>query len=306
MIRRSLVVVLLWPLLFAWATSQAAGAESTSRFELRGVLISPTSRSALVNGRVTREGDRVGGAEIIAIDEGAVRILTGSRELTVRVGSTALVERSIVKRNPPVHSQSRHGPVKRGESLSGIAQRYSRHGATMNQMMIALFQANPQAFDGNINVLHEGAILNIPDRHELHRQTAEIASAQVTQHMEAWKPGNQQPIQLAKVPGQSEYGPVAKGESLSTIAERFLYDGATLNQVMIALFQANPQAFSGNINVLHEGAVLTIPNENELHLQAPEVAMNEVAHHTDVWRSGYWRQAQSKTPPDQLLAAHAN
>lgn len=306
MIRGSLIVVLLWPLLFASATGQAAGAESTTRLELRGVLISSSARSALINGRVSREGDRIGGAEIIAIDEGAVRLLVGSTELNVRVGSTVVLEQSSSEEIAPTRLRAHHGPVKRGETLSGIAQRYSRDGATMNQMMIALFQANPHAFDGNINVLHEGAILKFPDKYELHRQTAEMASAQVTQHMEAWNSGNQQPAQLAEVPGQSEYGPVAKGESLSAIAERFLYDGATLNQVMMALYQANPQAFSGNINVLHEGAVLTIPNENELHLQAPEVAVNEVAHHTDVWRSGSWQQVQSKAPSDQLLAAHVD
>jgi FimV-like protein len=302
--RRLLLFILLWPFLCALASGEASAAETS--FQLRGVLISPTARSALINGRVSREGDRVGGAEIIAIDESAVRILVGSRELTVRVGSTAILEQYSSERNPTARSLAHHGPVKRGETLSEIAQHYRQDGTTMNQMMVALFQANPQAFDGNINVLHEGAELRMPDRNQLHHQTPEMAAVEVARQMDAWRRDNQQPIQLAEVPAQREYGPVGKGETLSAIAERVSHDGATLNQMMIALFQANPQAFSGNINILHEGAVLRIPDENELHSQAPEAAMAEVARHTDVWRNGYWQQAQSKAPPDHLLAAHTN
>jgi FimV-like protein len=301
-----LIFILLWPFLSALASGHASAAETASSFQLKGVLISPTARSALINGRVSREGDRVGGAEIIAIDEGAVRILLGSRELTVRVGSTVELGQSSSERHPPARSLASHGPVKRGETLSEIAQRYRHDGTTINQMMVALFRANPQAFDGNINVLHEGAVLRMPDRNQLHYQTPQMAAADVARHMDAWRADNQQPIQLAKVPGQREYGPVGKGETLSAIAERVLRDGATLNQMMIALFQANPRAFSGNINILHEGAVLAIPTENELHLQAPETAMAEVARHTDVWRAGYGQQAQSRTPPGHLLAANAN
>ena len=37
----------------------------------------------------------------------------------------------------------------------------------MNQMMLAIYEANPQAFAGNINYLKEGAILRIPADAEL-------------------------------------------------------------------------------------------------------------------------------------------
>lgn len=54
--------------------------------------------------------------------------------------------------------------VKRGDTLRAIASRYNDGGANLDQMLVALLRANPQAFDGgNINRLRAGAILNIPD-----------------------------------------------------------------------------------------------------------------------------------------------
>ena len=67
--------------------------------------------------------------------------------------------------------------------------------------------------------------------------------------------------------------------------------------MMIALFRANPRAFTGNINVLHEGAVLRIPDGDELHDQRPETATAEVLRQTDAWRAGSWRQARLTLAP---------
>ena len=310
------------------ANSGAADAEPATSFHLKGVLISQSGRSALVNGELSREGDRVGGAEILAITEGAVRILMGSRELTVHVGSTAVQARSfnpatggsrepprlrsVRKQDLPVGSvrlqvpalAGFHAhPVKQGETLSGISQHYLSDGVTRNQMMIALFQTNPQAFSGNINVLHEGAILRIPDGNELLRQAPETATAEVLRQTEAWQIRHQQPTRLAKVLDQGEYGPVSGGETLSGIAERALPDGVTMNQMMIALFQANPQAFSNNINLLHEGAILRIPEAHELRRQEREIATAEVVRQTDAWRTGYWQQARSTAAYAHMTAS---
>src|SRR5690606_29544398 len=52
-----------------------------------------------------------------------------------------------------------YGPVQRSETLWAIAERYRPSGVTMNQMMLAIFEANPEAFAGNMNVLQAGATL---------------------------------------------------------------------------------------------------------------------------------------------------
>lgn len=54
--------------------------------------------------------------------------------------------------------------VARGDTLRSIATRFRHPDTNLDQMLIALLRANPDAFDGgNVNRLRAGAILNIPD-----------------------------------------------------------------------------------------------------------------------------------------------
>lgn len=65
------------------------------------------------------------------------------------------------------------------------------------------------------------------------------------------------PITLA---ANATYGPVAPRESLFRIALQHNYPDTTVTQMMIAIFEANPAAFSrDNINYLRVGSTLTIP-----------------------------------------------
>jgi pilus assembly protein FimV len=66
-------------------------------------------------------------------------------------------------------------------------------------------------------------------------------------------------------PGES-YGPVNSGDSLWKIASRSIPDSSVnINQMMIAIQRANPDAFvGGNINRLRTGAVLRIPSREEI------------------------------------------
>lgn len=54
--------------------------------------------------------------------------------------------------------------VKRGETLHRIATETRYDGVTIDQMLLAIFRANKDAFDGNMNRLRAGAILTIPSR----------------------------------------------------------------------------------------------------------------------------------------------
>ncbi len=83
---------------------------------------------------------------------------------------------------------------------------------------------------------------------------------------------------------------------MSGIAQQYLSDGITMNQMTMALFQANPGAFSGNINVLYEGAVLRVPDADELRRQVPETATAEVVRQTAAWRADSWRQPGDHSP----------
>ncbi len=49
----------------------------------------------------------------------------------------------------------------------------------MNQTMLAIFEANPQAFRGNINRLEAGSTLNVPSADEIFRINRGEALAEV-------------------------------------------------------------------------------------------------------------------------------
>ena len=271
---RLLIFVLVWPLLSTSVFASDRGTNSTPEatqandFYLSGILISAKGRSALINNQIAREGDRVAGAKILSIDVGEVRILMGSRLATVRVGSKAAWANDA--RADDARADDRtgtYGPVRRGETLSEIAESHRVSDITLNQLMIALFEANPTAFDNNINRLREGATLRIPGEDAFRRLAAKNATVEVERHMNVWRPGNserQQPVRVAKAVERATYGPVTRGETLSGIAAQLPKNGVTLSQTIDALFHANTEAFGGNIDVLHEGAVLHIPEELNL------------------------------------------
>lgn len=54
--------------------------------------------------------------------------------------------------------------VKQGDSLSAIANRMRPAGVSLDQMLVALYRANPDAFIGdNMSRMKAGAVLNVPD-----------------------------------------------------------------------------------------------------------------------------------------------
>jgi pilus assembly protein FimV len=53
--------------------------------------------------------------------------------------------------------------VKPGDTLGAIAQRVRPEGVSLDQMLVALFRTNPQAFIGaNLNLVKAGAVLEVP------------------------------------------------------------------------------------------------------------------------------------------------
>lgn len=96
----------------------------------------------------------------------------------------------------------------------------------------------------------------------------------------------------ATVPAESmvrdgKYGPVQSGQNLSSIAQKVLPAGADLNQMLLALKQANPDAFyRDNINALKSGAVLRVPTADETRATSVAAALAEVRRQNSDWRSG--------------------
>ncbi len=95
--------------------------------------------------------------------------------------------------------------VSRGETLSGIADRLS--GAGVNSgltqgWMVAIYQANPDAFDHNMNLLRSGTVLRIPDRAAAAAISPAAATAEIRRQYAAWHGAAQQTAGAASGPGR--------------------------------------------------------------------------------------------------------
>ena len=83
-----------------------------------------------------------------------------------------------------------HVKVGAKATLRGIAWRVGeRTPSDLQRMMIAIFRANPAAFDGNINRLHRGALLTIPTRAELAAISKLDARREFHAQMAQWRSG---------------------------------------------------------------------------------------------------------------------
>ena len=76
----------------------------------------------------------------------------------------------------------------------------------------------------------------------------------------------------------ASYGPIAKQETLWSIAYKLRPDPSiSMDQMQIALFEANPGAFIGNISQLRRGATLQVPSVEEILAVDPATAKQRVA-----------------------------
>lgn len=80
-----------------------------------------------------------------------------------------------------------YGPIRRGETLSEIALRMRPQGVTLNQMMIAIYRANPEVFMHNINLMMAGFVLRVPTMADIQSVAVAKANAEVRTQIEAWR-----------------------------------------------------------------------------------------------------------------------
>jgi len=78
--------------------------------------------------------------------------------------------------------------VKRGDTLSKIAQSHKPDTVTLDQMLVALFKSNANAFDGgNMNRLRTGAIITIPNAADAAAASATEATRTVQVQATDWR-----------------------------------------------------------------------------------------------------------------------
>ncbi len=78
---------------------------------------------------------------------------------------------------------------------------------------------------------------------------------------------------------------VQRGDTLSSIAAANAVEGVSPQQMMMALLSANQSAFiNGNVNLVKAGAILRIPDSNELTQLSQAQAIAQLGEQNQLWR----------------------
>jgi pilus assembly protein FimV len=128
-------------------------------------------------------------AETAAVPDSARLPAVASSPTVVSSSDAATTQADSARGNPsstaPIASQHR---VVARDTLRTIARRAgARTESEAQRMMIAIFRANPHAFEGNINILHLGALLSIPSVQDVAAVDGADAKREVRAHMTAWR-----------------------------------------------------------------------------------------------------------------------
>jgi len=86
-------------------------------------------------------------------------------------------------------SEGEYGPTLGNDTLWSVAERArGQNDVSVEQMMIAIYEANPDAFyKGNVYALTAGKMLKIPEREAVLKLSRNQALAEFNRHKKAWK-----------------------------------------------------------------------------------------------------------------------
>jgi len=132
-----------------------------------------------------------------------------------------------------------------------------RHLETMT-LHDALFTLGGEGFSPEVNPVKRTLCYQL--RSDFQHYVSQYDIVQVKQQWQAIKDSSTQIVEEESDEQIREsYGPVRPGESLSSIANQLPVDSVAFDQLLVHLFDANPQAFfENNMNALYAGVVMVI------------------------------------------------
>lgn len=136
-----------------------------------------------------------------------------------------------------------YGPTAHGDTAWEIAQQVRPDDSVgVPQTLVALFQANPDAFfANNVNNLKTGRILRVPSRDEIAEVSSNEAAQEITQQYQAWLEYREQATGAAKAPpmtaqaGETAAGAGAKPGEKPTQASKGEVSGQDRLQLVRAM-----------------------------------------------------------------------
>jgi pilus assembly protein FimV len=110
--------------------------------------------------------------------------------------------------------------VRGGETLAAIASRVKPASVSLDQALIAIYQANPGAFFGGVHQLRSGATLAIPDEQAMASVDAGGAREQVRAHTRDFNAYRTRLAERARTVAAASAGQSAEGRIGATVQER--------------------------------------------------------------------------------------
>jgi pilus assembly protein FimV len=128
--------------------------------------------------------------------------------------------------------------TKQGDTLGKIARENLPPGITLNQMLIAIYRANPDAFiRENVNLVRAGRILNIPSAEDIGAVSVDDANALVRSHMSEFR---EYRSRLAAVPATADAAP-GQRDSAGRIETKPEAPKPAAGQDQVRLSKVDPQ-----------------------------------------------------------------
>jgi len=120
---------------------------------------------------------------------------------------------------------------------------------------------------------------------EVTRTAPAVTSAPITSTPLAEPPSASPVSSYVETEPTSEYT-TKSGDNLSKIAKEMQLEGYSLDQMLVALYRANPQAFDGdNMNRLKVGQIIKAPTYDDLSEVTPQEAAKEIRVQTSDWNA---------------------
>ena len=124
--------------------------------------------------------------------------------------------------------------VKSGDTLNKIAQENTPDGISLERMLVALYRANVNQFDGkNMNRIQAGRILRLPDQQELSEVTQTQAKEEIHAQVADWNAYRQRLASAAPESHREQSSQqVSEGKISSNVAEKSPVSNQTAKEVL--------------------------------------------------------------------------
>ena len=271
----------------------------------RGVATEPFAtlliEATWARGRLVREytvlldppvftGDKASPAAAVAAPESAPQARSGSVERPAAAPAAAPSAPAVpgpTTAPSPATSAPPGAPsrylVQRGDTLSAIAAQHYPN-AQRERALVATYKANPSAFDSNMNALHAGAMLQLPDEASLASIAPGEANAEVSSQYRAWAGthagGGRLHLVPPSEPGSAAPGKAAAGET-AALQQRItaLQGQLTESQRLLELKNAELARLQKQLNQREAApapAPVAVPTPSQPPSEVPKPAAKEI------------------------------